>query len=198
MTLPRELKLDLDEQGYLLRSIPVVETEKLRMDKIELEPGQVGGRFSQHAGPVVGEGYPLYEIDLIFEYDANILEEAVLKEGIEFGIMLESALRESVVMGYNTLTEKVHMGRDENSGKSDFSKNFRGVHLASYQNSDKGEIRLHAFVDLSSIELFVDRGALVMTELAFPESGFDTILLYASHESVRLKKGEIYSLKRIW
>ncbi len=37
-----------------------------------------------------------------------------------------------------------------------------------------------------------------MTELFFPESGFETIHLYSSHESARLKEGVIYSLKSTW
>jgi len=44
----------------------------------------------------------------------------------------------------------------------------------------------------------VDHGALVMTELCFPESGFQTISMYRSHESVNLKEGNIYTLKSIW
>ncbi len=75
MTLPRELILDREGEGYLLRSIPVNETEKLREAQIKLEPGQIGDRFSDHAGPVIEEGYPLYEIDLVFEYDTPVQEE---------------------------------------------------------------------------------------------------------------------------
>ena len=97
MTLPRELKLDRDETGYFLRSVPVVETEILRKEGIRLEPGQVEGRFREHAGPLVEEGYPLYEIDLTFEYDAKLSDEDLLKEGIEFGIILESKQNETLV-----------------------------------------------------------------------------------------------------
>lgn len=193
MTLPRELKLDLDDRGYLLRSIPVVETEILRKERVRLEPGQVAGRFSAHAGPTVKESYPLYEIDLTFEYETLPPEE-----GVEFGIILESACHESVVLGFNTRTEKIHMARMENSGKTDFSAHFPVNHLVSYKNSERREIRFHAFVDLSSIELFVDQGAIALTQLVFPESGYDSIRPYASHESVNLKQGDIYGLRRIW
>jgi len=61
-----------------------------------------------------------------------------------------------------------------------------------------GRIRFHAFVYLSSMELFVDDGALVMTELCFPESGIEKIHLYSSTESVKLKRGEIHNLKGLW
>jgi fructan beta-fructosidase len=198
MTLPRELKLDREEEGYFLRSVPVVETEMLRKDRVRLEPGQVAGRFREHTGPFVEEGYTLYEIDLTFEYDVHVSDENVLREGIEFGIILESEQNEMVVAGFNTRTHKIHMDRLENSGKSDFSEHFPVFHLAPYKVADPGEIRFHAFVDLSSIELFVDQGAVVLTGLAFPETGFETIRLYASHESVKLKKGEIFCLSRIW
>ena len=198
MTLPRELRLDRDQQGYFLRSIPVAETEGLRKDMMKLEPGQVGDRFREHTGPVTAEGYPLFEIDLTFEYDADVTDASVPEEGIEFGIILESTRQERVVAGFNTLTQNIHMSRLENSGKSEFSEHFPVYHLAPYRISDSGEIRFHMFVDLSSVELFVDRGALVLTELVFPESGFDHILLYASHPSVNLKEGVIYSLNRIW
>jgi fructan beta-fructosidase len=186
MTLPRELILRQDEQGYILTSIPVVETELLRAERLKLEPGPLRGR--NNVGPDQEGGHPLYEIDLVFEFDPE--EE----EGVEFGIILESNKHEKLIAAFNTRTQQVFIARDS-SGKIDFSKHFPGMHTAPYQDSKEGEIRFHAFVDLSSIELFVDQGALVMSELCFPESGFEKIHLYSSKESVRLKKGDIYSLK---
>jgi fructan beta-fructosidase len=189
MTLPRELILDQVEHGYLLRSIPVMETEKLRVDQVRLEPGAVTDR--KNVGPAIGDASPLYEIDLVFLCDPNEEEE------LEFGIILESEQHEKLIAAYNNRDNEVFIARGE-SGKIEFSEQFPGIHTAPCQVSDAGEIRFHAFIDLSSIELFVDRGKLVMTELCFPESGFDRIHLYASHESVRLKEGVIYSLKSVW
>jgi fructan beta-fructosidase len=189
MTLPRELILDWNEAGYFLRSIPVIETEKLRVAQVRLEPGAVADR--KDVGPAIDDAGPLYEIDLVFLCDPNVAEE------IEFGIILESEQHEKLIAACNTGAGKVFIARDE-SGKIDFSEHFPGIHPAPYQVSDAGEIRFHAFIDLSSIELFVDEGKLVMTELCFPESGFDRIHLYASHESVRLKEGVIYSLNSVW
>jgi fructan beta-fructosidase len=103
-----------------------------------------------------------------------------------------------MVIGFNTHSKQVFISRMQNSGKIDFSGDFTGMHTAPYHISEAGEIRLHAFIDLSSVELFVDHGALVMTELCFPESGFQTISMYRSHESVNLKEGNIYTLKSIW
>ena len=189
MTLPRELKLGKDEQGYLLSSIPVHETEQLRTEHYKLEPGALKER--NNVGPAIEDEYPLYEIDLVFELNPDEVEE------IEFGIILESEQHEKLLAAFNTRTQEVSIARQE-SGRTDFSVHFPGIHTAPYQLSEAGEIRFHAFIDLSSIELFVDGGKLVMTELCFPESGFENIHFYSSHESAVLKKGDIYSLKSAW
>ncbi len=189
MTLPRELQLGKDEQGYSLSSIPVLETEQLRTEQYKLEPGALKER--NNVGPAIEDAFPLYEIDLVFEFDPDVEEE------LEFGIILESKQHEKLVAAYNTRAQEVFIARHE-SGKTDFSVHFPDIHNAPYQLTSKGEIRFHVFIDLSSIELFVDQGKLVMTELCFPESGFEHIHLYTNHESVLLKKGEIFSLKSVW
>jgi fructan beta-fructosidase len=191
MTLPREFLLDKSAKGYLLRSLPVVETEKLRVEKLSLKPGPVKDRMNQ--GPPIGQEYPLFEIDLLFEFDSP-LEEA----DTEFGFILESKLGEKFVVAYNTGTQSVFMERIKGSGKADFSEHFTGKHEAPYPIHDKTQLRFQVFVDLSSIELFVNGGALVLTELAFPESGFESIHLYSNKEFVKLKEGVIYRLKSVW
>jgi len=190
MTLPRELLLDKDEHAHVLRSVPVRETEMLREHQISLEPGPVSGRSG--IGPDIGEGYPLYEIDLVFETDPAFFEE-----GNGFGFILEGSEEEQVAVTFDIKTSRVVIGRLDHSGETDFSEHFTGLHFAPCQISEGGEIRFHAFVDLSSIELFVDQGRAVMTELVFPDSGFQRILLY-NQEHVSLKKGSIYRLNSIW
>lgn len=190
MTLPRELKLGKSEKGYFLNSVPVVETELLRGDQIKLEPGPVKDR--QYIAPFFEDTYPLYEIDLLFEFDPDLHEG-----GVEFGFVLESKQHERLSAVFSTRTQQVSIARHQ-SGKTDFSEHFPGDHVGPYQITGTGEIRFHAFIDLSSIELFVDDGALVMTELCFPKSGFESIRLYADQESVVLKEGVIYSLKSTW
>jgi len=107
-------------------------------------------------------------------------------------------MHEQLVVALNTQIDKVYISRQLNSGNTEFSEHFKGMHEAPYKISGKGEIRFHAFVDLSSIELFVDGGKVAMTELVFPESGFESIQFLSNHESVSLKEGVIYRLKSVW
>jgi fructan beta-fructosidase len=92
----------------------------------------------------------------------------------------------------------VFFGRKEISGEVEFSDKFTGMHTAPYHISDNGEIRFHAFIDLASVELFVDEGAVTMTDIFFPESGYQILSWYRSDSTVNLKRGDIYRLKSIW
>ncbi|MDF1576483.1 MAG: glycoside hydrolase family 32 protein [Bacteroidales bacterium] len=189
MTLPRELRLKRGPDGYRLSSVPVVETKELRVEHTSLEPGPVTERMQ--VGSVPEWAAPLYEIDLVFEFDPGV------EEGTEFGIILENSQNDQLIAACHTGSQEIFISRDH-SGQTGFSEHFPGKHAAPYRLPESGEIRIHAFIDLSSIELFVDDGALAMTELCFPESGFEKIQLFSAKGSVRLKKGEIYRLKSIW
>lgn len=189
MTLPRELKLDKDQNGFMVTSVPVKETRKLRSVRKRLKPGPIEDRIA--VGPAIKRGYPLYEIDLTFEFDPRATEET------EFGIILGNRQDEQLLLTYDPGSQYLSMDRIR-SGVTGFSQYFPGIHYAPYRTREEGLIRLHAYVDLSSVELFVDQGDLVMSELCFPETGYETISLYSEGGSVTLKQGDIYRLKRIW
>jgi len=161
----------------------------LRAEKHILKPGLIEGR--DNVSFLRDGENPLYEIDLTFEFDPDN------EEDVEFGMKLESDRQEQLTIAYNHIAGLLFIDRN-GSGKTDFSEEFAGIHTAPYKASVKGKIRFHVFIDMSSIELFVDQGALVMTELCFPESGYDKILLYSTTPSVNLKQGSIYSLKSTW
>ena len=189
MTLPRELRLDKDRYGFIVASVPAEETRKLRSARKKLKPVLIEDSIS--VGPAIKRGYPLYEIDLTFEFGPRTTEES------EFGIILGNSLDEQLLLSYHPRNQFISIDRNR-SGITGFSQYFPGIHYAPYHAREAGEIRFHVFVDLSSAELFVDQGDLVMTELCFPETGYQTISLYSKGGTVNLKQGEIYQLKRIW
>jgi fructan beta-fructosidase len=189
MTLPRELRLVQDGTDYMIASVPVVETERLRAEKMMLQPGPAREREKMS---LPGEGQnPLYEIDLTFELDPNETGD------VACGFILSNDMDKAFKVEYNHQARQVITDRNR-SGATDFSDDFTGIQSAPYQISEEGEIRFHAFVDMSSIELFVDQGSPVMTELCFPESGYNQIQIYSSRPSVSIQKGTIYRLQSIW
>ena len=77
------------------------------------------------------------------------------------------------------------------SGDISFHDNFADLHVAPYRFGESARIRL--VLDVNSVELFLDGGALVMTELVFPGSPF-TLLSTRPAPS----ETEIFSLRSIW
>jgi fructan beta-fructosidase len=189
MTLPRELRLKAFEEGYRLTSLPAAELTQLQRKQVQLTPGTIKGKQAIK----IGKGWEnaLYEIDLVFEIDTNA------DPGIEFGFLLENETGQSLVAGFSTSRKEIFVDRS-NSGDSSFSDQFPGVHSAPLQISPDGSIRFHAFADLSSLELFIDDGEVVLTELFFPETPFKQISLYSNGDDVRLKKGSLYVLNKVW
>jgi fructan beta-fructosidase len=190
MTVPRELSLAKEGLTYKLVSRPVDEldtllTEFIRFDRItfsgkktlglsELEPSQYDIEFTYRVarGP---------DCDLISD----------------FGIVLENLQGQELIAGYNLKKNQVFVDRTR-SGNTNFSANFPGKHTASYPFADNGIIKFRALIDHSSIELFVDDGKLVMTELFFPDEPFHILSFYSNGGSIELTQGRISSVKSSW
>ena len=59
-------------------------------------------------------------------------------------------------------------------------------------------MKLHLFVDASSVELFADEGRLVMTTLVFPTEKFTRLKMFSKGADVLLNKSELHGIERIW
>jgi fructan beta-fructosidase len=203
MTLPRELELVRLNGNYRLYSRPVSELKLLRQSATEIS-GQTFGDTIDPEG-ITGLNPSQFEMDMAFEClsegpsgkaegSSGTAEAPGLAAG--FGIALANDLNQQLLIGYDRISGQVYVDRT-NAGVTSFSEHFPGRHTAPFQ-PENDEIRFHIFVDRSSVELFLNRGALVMTEIVFPEGGFTQIRLYASGGPATLKEGTIYNLEGIW
>ena len=59
-------------------------------------------------------------------------------------------------------------------------------------------IRLHIFIDWSSIEVFAEDGAVVFTNQIFPAVESDRLELYAKGGPARLVSLDVWTLDSIW
>lgn len=186
MTFPREIKLKKVDGKFLLTSIPVKELELIR------EPNTSSTIQSE---TISGEK----EIDLNgvnLSQCEIIIDLAFEKEVPEsFGLVLENSLNETVKIGYSKSESKFFIDRT-NGGKYDFSDKFTGTAWAPY--AIKNQVQLHLLVDAASVELFVDEGDLVMTELLFPTEKFNKLSVFAENGKIELKSGSLISLNGIW
>ena len=145
MTVPRELSL----HGLELRQAPVIELEDLR-------DGPATEAWTDIAGPL-----PLAEYDLTFRLPG---------EGAPVSLTFANDAGERLVVGLDE-HNRWFVDRRE-AGASDFAEGFAAIHYAPRKHAGQ-TARIRLLLDQSSLELFTDDGATVMTEVFFASEPFN-------------------------
>ncbi len=198
MTLPRELSLvpSGDEPGSALqlRSEPARELQALRGRPTPVTPGKVTGDLdlagAQGAGAqgagVDAAGAGLHEVELR------------LQPGNARGFVLRfaNAAGEAVRLRVNLALRRYELDRSA-SGATGFDARFATVQHAPIGTTAGADLVIRAFVDRSSIELFLDDGRTVMSALAFPSAPLSRISLEGA-AGARILGGAVYPLRSAW
>lgn len=170
MTLPRQLTLKKLASGYVLHSFPVEEVTKLRSKTTDVLKKIIANQKIETGS--------LYELNL----------EADLSNGRELSLVFSNGNGDSATLAIN---EKMTFNR-KRSGDVGFEKGFGSQHFA--QRPSGQLIRLHVWVDTSSIEVFANEGEVVMTELVFPSTPFSVISVNRDTGTL-IRKATLHSLR---
>ena len=184
MTIARELTLKNTSKGTRVFSNPVEEFAKVRGISKPIEAQTVTGELA-----INGLTFPvsLSEINLEF---------SEFEKSSEFGIELSNSLGQKVLIGFEPDSNRYFIDRT-NSGKSGFHEVFANRQFGDrVSGSDK--VGMKVLVDVSSIELFADEGATVMTALVFPDEPYSQVKVFTKVGNVRLNEGRVVGIKRIW
>jgi fructan beta-fructosidase len=180
-SLPRELSLATTPPGIRLIQQPIPEVQQLRGQHWNWQNTTLPTN-SDWLKDVKGE-----TLEIIAEFqmpaDANV---------DRFGICVRVGNGESTTIGYAPKHRTLFVDRSR-SGRVDFSPNFRGVTLASLEPIDD-VVRLHIFVDRSSVEVFGNDGRVVMTDQIFPALDSQGLEVFVENGQVLLRSLDIYSL----
>jgi fructan beta-fructosidase len=177
MTLPRELSLIQTKYGIYLTSKPIKQLESLRRKK-EMIPAK--GLLTTPA--------LLKEVVLEFEVEKNTATEA--------GLLLSNNLNEELKIGFDNTSGKFFIDRTK-AGSHLFYPSF-GRKQSAARKSKAKIIKLHLFIDRSSIEVFADDGLTLLTSTFFPTEDFTSIRWYEAGSGFRLLNSYCYQLATIW
>ena len=182
-TVPRELVLEKINNDYVLAQVPVKELELIRSEGIYAQITEVSGKLLINT-----EDIPIMHSEMKFDFRLNQKEN-------EIGIQLSNKNGEKVKIGYSQNLSQVYIDRTE-AGVSSFSKEFAAKHVADYTAGET--LRFHVFVDESSVEVFVDEGKAVLTDLVFPGIPYNKLELFSTKGSVQVTDARVWSLSSIW
>ncbi|MCS1408303.1 MAG: Levanase [Verrucomicrobia subdivision 3 bacterium] len=184
MSLPRSLALRRTPDGLRMVQHPVKELESLRGGQIRLDRTLLSsGTMSLAALGISGN-----QVEMVAEFE--------IMAGTEFGLRISKGDGEQTVVGYDVADEMMFVDRTH-SGEVDFHPAFAGRHAGPLPPDD-GLVRLHIFVDVSSVEVFGNHGYTVITDRIFPDPASQIIELYSKGGSTLLRLLEFWPLKSIW
>jgi fructan beta-fructosidase len=185
-TIPRELSVKDEKGHYFLTSRPVREFGDLRRkaDTATIKQQIFNGEMKISADRIT-----LMQSELLFGF--NLTDN----KADTMGIILENNLKERLIIGYCSAQKQFYIDR-RSAGNSGFSKEFAGISTAPYKPG--ATLKLHLFIDASSVELFVDDGSLVMTTLVFPTEKYNSLKLFSKGGKSFLNKAVLYGFDKIW
>jgi fructan beta-fructosidase len=123
--------------------------------------------------------------------------DAVLEPGKagEIGLQLRKGDGVETIVGVVPATNTLFVDRTK-SGDVSFSKEFSGRFSTSLVDTKR--VKLHVFVDRSSVEVFANDGEKVMTIRIYPPAGSTGIELYATGGGGKVVSLTLWPLQSIW
>ncbi|NWG08661.1 MAG: glycoside hydrolase family 32 protein [Chloroflexi bacterium] len=110
-----------------------------------------------------------------------------------FGVRVRVGKQEQTTICYETEPRTLSVDRTR-SGRVDFHDAFAGIHSASLLPLND-VIRLHIFVDVSSVEVFANDGLLTFTDCIFPAEESQGLELFVEGGDILLLSLDLFQLK---
>lgn len=185
MSIPRSIHLETVEGQIQMVQRPVEELEALRGNHIQLQNITVGHSEVQSLDDenISGKAY-----EIIVDIDPGDSDVA--------GLMVRAGEGEETLVGYDATNNTTFVDR-RNSGESDFTTGF-GTRNDAPAFLDDGKVRLHIFVDWSSVEVFTNDGASVMTNRIFPDPDSQDIRLFSEGGDATFLNLDFWELSSVW
>ena len=182
MSIPREVRLRQTAEGIRLMQRPARENQRLREKRFQFKGGDLA-RANEWLAQNHIQGA---QLELVVEFE----RQSTGVQGVE---VLKSSKHETVI-GVNWDRETVFVDRT-NSANVNFNPKFSGVYEAPLTS---GKVKLHVFVDASSVEVFVNDGERVLTAISFPSGESREVKLFGPPDRAKISVLDVWKLKSSW
>lgn len=179
MTLPRELYLEKINASYNLLSRPIQEIKNILGKSKSLEKKKYKGNTT------LSEGLSLARVQIQLAHTACP----------DFKLKFSNAQGDYSIVGFDSTGKNYYIDRTK-SGKTEFSEDFAGIHKTQKKQSSN-KIDLDIFLDHASIEVFVNGGEIVITDIVFPEIPYDIIELVVDEGEIDVLAGSVTAVKGV-
>jgi fructan beta-fructosidase len=179
-SIPRDVRLDTLDGKIQLVQTPIPELSKLRQGDSK------NVNMSIDAG-TTALGTRGKALEIIAEFQVGTASQ--------FGLKVRTGPGEETLVGYDVAAGEAFVDRTK-SGQASFSNLFSSRETTPLPAKD-GRVRLHIFVDWSSVEVFGGDGQAVVTDQIFPMPSSEGLALFANGGTTKVSL-RIWHLKSIW
>ncbi|WP_223829538.1 GH32 C-terminal domain-containing protein [Paenibacillus arenilitoris] len=186
LTIPRELSLRSTDEGLRLFQAPIEELAALRNNLYSVSNKTIGPNSPNLLKGLVSGAY---EIEAELEIPAG---SAVT----DFGFNLREGGGGKTVVGYKPGDSRMFVDRAA-SGETDFSPLFSTYHEAPL-TPERSRVKMHIFVDESSVEVFGNDGRVVFSDVVLPDPASRAMSFYAEGGKVKVVSMNVFALDNTW
>ena len=160
-TIAREVSLKKTNEGYILKNFPV-------------------SQLKNYEGKAVQKKLQLSGDQVLLDKKQIDLTKAVLDIDLKkltsgtYTFALRNTLGEEVIFGIDNKNNELFIDRSR-SGNINFGNNFASPITKAPLSKSLVNAKLKLLLDKSSIEIFLDNGEKVLTEIFFPSESFSTL-----------------------
>ena len=184
-SIPRRLSLKNIDGEYRLIQQPVKKLQKLRKQSYNFKNDNIND-INRKLNKQNIRGKSL-----------EIILECELADSQDIGLKVHKGQDNKTVIGYNHRKRKLYLDRRE-SGEDSFHKDFSEIHTAPLKLEDN-LLKLHIFIDRSSVEIFANKGKRVITDRIFSSPQSDGIEFFSNQpQKPNILSLKIWQLKSIW
>jgi len=180
-SIPRELKLKTFAEGIRLVQHPIEELKSLRKKQVKVSPNTIEG---------VWRPSKLQPSKNVYELEVEFNEIKSKKFGVKIG---KGGDQETTIF-YDVDSQELNVDRTQ-SGKVDFSGLFPMVSSGPMRKTEI--VKLHIFVDRSSVEVFGNDGETVISTKIYPDANSTDIEFFTEGGTVHIKKLNRWDLDNI-
>jgi fructan beta-fructosidase len=184
MSLPRVLSLGRGKDGWTLLQEPIPELRTL------------GGRAVEQSKISVADGrvatLPYNVGESAFDLRLRLWPQKARSSGVS---LMSSAGVEAQI-GYDAIAGRLYLERPA-SGPAAFASKF-GARVEMPVALSSGALPLRIVVDRSSVEIFAEGGAKVMTARLYPRAPLSGVAVYAKAGSALMTSLSVTPLKSVW
>jgi len=179
MSIPRKLSLRKQDNTYILVQTPIDLKNLLgetiaNFEKVTVQPGIEKN---------LNVSIPLHVKGQVKEFDRETSSMKVTLIGE----------KDEVEILFDRKSSELNIDRRK-SGNVSFSEEFPSVDTMPLQEIYDFEI----IIDCASIELFLNGGSSVMTEILFPSEDYTSLQVSVKNGNATLKNVSVYKLNSIW